>query len=118
MFNMLIKFLAKVKFNLEKRKYEYSELKSMLELPRKDDLFKSLNETDLLPVPFGVAIYARTANDEDNELAKQVSLIAASAETVGDKNYVVYSETVSGLSKEKKNVQNYIDSWLMLKRDL
>lgn len=102
MFNMLIKFLAKVKFNLEKRKYEYSELKSMLELPRKDDLFKSLNETDLLPVPFGVAIYARTANDEDNELAKQVSLIAASAETVGDKNYVVYSETVSGLSKGKK----------------
>ena len=48
MFNMLIKFLAKVKFNLEKRKYEYSELKSMLELPRKDDLFKSLNETDFI----------------------------------------------------------------------
>ena len=102
MFSVLIKFLAKAKFKLEKRKYEYGELKGMLELPRKDDLFKSLNETELFPVPFGVAIYARTATDEDNELAKQVSLIAASAEIVGDKNYIVYSETVSGLSKEKK----------------
>lgn len=102
MFSVLIKFLAKAKFKLEKRKYEYGELKGMLELPRKDDLFKSLNETELFPVAFGVAIYARTATDEDNELAKQVSLIAASAEIVGDKNYIVYSETVSGLSKEKK----------------
>ena len=53
------------------------------------------------PLGDGVAIYARVANDENNDLAKQICNLRKQSMGVGDVNFTEYSEVASGISKNK-----------------
>lgn len=60
-----------------------------------------VKDEKIKPLSDGVAIYARVANDENNDLAKQICNLREQAMGVGDVNFTEYSEVASGISKSK-----------------
>lgn len=60
-----------------------------------------LKEANIKPLNDGVAIYARVANNEHNDLAKQINHLRKQVMDVGDVNFTEYSEVASGISKNE-----------------
>lgn len=60
---------------------------------------------ELKPAGGAVAIYARTALNENGELKKQADTLIKNAEAVGDNAYIVYYECESGLNQNRAEFQ-------------
>ena len=58
-------------------------------------------DENLKPANGAVAIYARVALDENNELKRQADELIKNAEAVGDSSYAVFYEIGSGLDEER-----------------
>lgn len=56
---------------------------------------------EMKPAGDAVAIYARVALDEGNELKEQADMLIKNAESVGDDVYSVYYECESGLKQNR-----------------
>lgn len=56
---------------------------------------------ELKPAGGAVAIYARTALNENGELKRQADMLIRNAEAVGDNEYSVYYECESGLNQNR-----------------
>ena len=59
-----------------------------------------IKDAKIKPMNEGVAIYARVANDENNDLTKQICDLRKQATGVGDVNFTEYSE-----------VERYFKEW-------
>ena len=60
-----------------------------------------IKDAKIKPLSEGVAIYARVANDGNNDLTKQICNLREQAAGVGDVNFTEYSEVASGISKNE-----------------
>lgn len=110
MFKQIIEFMAWVRF----MRYKYHKSKSdkilkkyifkkYIEETEIKDYFVHMKEQTLSPMTSGVALYARTANNANNNLPIQVKLLKEKAEMVGDSNYSIYSEVAGGRDKDEYN---------------
>lgn len=95
------KLIEWIKELFTKSKRESFDIKTMMSMFEEKDLYKNLRSTTLLPLNEGVAIYARVANNENDGLSKQVTMLEEEAELVGDMNCSIYSEVASGISKDE-----------------
>ena len=74
-----------------------------------------IKDAKIKPLSEGVAIYARVANDENNDLTKQICNLREQAAGVGDVNFTEYSEVASGISKNESKRKSCINFSLMPK---